>query len=413
MNKSVEIKQLMESSDHQILSEIIEIEDLYDKIDRAEFDFRKSQSVGEITKFWNLYALLWDRNFQELFDEAEKLFKITHEPILKAFIIQAAVAACEILYDLPLRNKWLRLWLLVDDLTSSSYAQYLYYYHKGNSCYFDANKMDSIKLWNLSLEICQEIGYKRGIYRLQFFIGRAYEDLGFQGQARFYYEVALQLSAKTNSIRFSERIKVHLNKNEKSNFLFNGMQIEVFNILKMGKVKKAKKLSLYYCRCRRIEGRKWGADSELILLAMCTALEMKFDRFFRLLSFMDREFTKWITLKAIEILMPKIREFDPRFGNNLDLLNTTQFCKSNKSFELKSNISVDNESERLIQLLKNNINGVSKNAICIHLWNYEYDPVIHDSRIYVSIAKVRKYFGSKSSVINSYGGLYKLNPLLT
>lgn len=136
------------------------------------------------------------------------------------------------------------------------------------------------------------------------------------------------------------------------------------------------------------------------------------DRFFRLLNFMDSENIKWIVLKTAEAMLPEIKDLDKRFEHNLNLLKINPFKINAEPMLLQKENSLDSETESLISLLKSNKNGISKEQICSHLWNYNYDPSIHHSRVYVAISKVRKFYGSKKSVINSYGGLYKINTLI-
>lgn len=396
------------------MAQIIEIESSYDEFDRTSFEFKKVKATEANASLWNLYSLLWDKDFNELFKECERLFNNMSDPNFKAFIIQAAISATEILFDLDLRKRWLRLWNHMDSLSDCTYAQYLYYTHRGNSLYFEGNPTESIKFWNKGIEVCKTINYTRGIFRLQFFVGKAHEDLGFIGPARTNYQSSLLLANSRKAIRFSERIELQLKKsNGVQQYLFNQTQFEIFDMIKDGKIKKAKKLSLYHCRCRRFENREWGAESEWILLAWIAAAEKKVNRIFILLDFMDSDYTKWITLSTIQDLVPDLFLLDKRFEHNLYLLKTHQLNFSTESKSVPSVDILDGEIEKLIILLKSNKNGISKEEICLQLWNYTYDPSIHDPRIYVVISKIRKFFGSKNSVINSYGGIYKINSLLS
>lgn len=406
-------KKISEDLD-KVLEKIIEIESSYDEFDRASFEAKKLKSYGIDAELWNLYELLWDKNFKELFYKCEILFTKFTDANAKAFIIQVAIAASELLFDLNLRKKWLRLWNHLNDYENSAYAQHLYLYHRGNSFYFEGNRVESIKQWSKALEICHSINYKRGIFRLQYFIGKAYSDLGFLGQSYIFYNNALTCAQSVNAIRFIERIQVQLNKGVGSkNYLFTKNQIEIFDLIKKNKIKNAKKLTLFYCRCRRDENRQWGSESEWILLAWHAFIENKLNRFFFILDFIDSDNAKWITLKTSEELNPAIISLDYRFKHNLNLLSSINSALTNKESPNQIIIAKpDQEVDQLIQLLKNQPNGVLKEDICYKLWNYEYDPILHDQRIYLLISKIRKFFGSKNSIINSYGGRYRLNKLL-
>lgn len=62
----------------------------------------------------------------------------------------------------------------------------------------------------------------------------------------------------------------------------------------------------------------------------------------------------------------------------------------------------------LISLLKNSTEGIEKQTICESLWNYSYNPTIHDSRIYKLINKARNLIGI-SDIIENLRGKYRLN----
>lgn len=53
--------------------------------------------------------------------------------------------------------------------------------------------------------------------------------------------------------------------------------------------------------------------------------------------------------------------------------------------------------------------GISKAELVKKLWNYEYDPTVHDRRIYKLVSKARLASKNQDWLLNTYGR-YRLNP---
>jgi hypothetical protein len=395
------------------------IESAYDRLDREVFEKNtQSKSNSLDSKLWMLYLNLWDRNLDLVFSEAESLLSIGLENDTKAFVIQAAIAACEILYDLKLRSHWMKKWHLLLRLPEFSYSYHIFLYQKGNDHFFNDNIIEAIKLWQKSLDIAKSIKYQRGIYRLIFFIGRAQHDQGFSGSAKVFYEDALLLAKQVDAHRIIERIKTQQQAlSLENNYLFNSMQVSVYQYLKSGQIKKAKRSVLYYCRVRRIEKRSWGSQSEWILLGLVTYLEGKLSRFFKIVDAIDSDEIKRRVLNLAKSLNSGLADNSTQFKQYLTLyissLGHDEPSQSPFVMINENNSSKEfTETNTLLEILKSNPSGVTKEQLCKKIWNFNYDPIIHDQRVYALIAKTRKYMGSKNSIIHSYRGYYRLNPIL-
>lgn len=396
---------------------LMDIETDYDSLDRISLESKYKNTIvdKELQKLAELYLLLWDREFEKLYAASAEIFKTACTQESKAFVLQAAIAAAELQFNLEERKKWFRLWYFMEGLENSFYCQYLFLYHKANTFYYDGNRAESIRLWSQSLELCRSHGYQRGQFRLLYFIGRAYHDLNFIGEAEFYYKESLALTQKAHALRLMDRIDLNLQSLKNKRDSFNQTQNEVFALIEKRNLKKAKKLALYFCRVRRAEGRTWGAESEWILLCWILFAENKMNRFFIIFDQIDDEFIKLKILNSIAKINKDRFESNSRLKHVLSLISKPVPITSSQIAPMIDDNSLKPQSEvgKLIQLLKaSGEQGLSMEDICTKMWNLNYQPDIHAHRVYLLITKVRKYFGTTKSVINSYGGIYKLNPLL-
>ena len=63
---------------------------------------------------------------------------------------------------------------------------------------------------------------------------------------------------------------------------------------------------------------------------------------------------------------------------------------------------------KFLKLITENEIGCDKENLCKQLWNYDYDPVIHDPKIYKLIFKTKKILGTKDAILAA-GGFYRMN----
>lgn len=396
---------------------LMDIEIHYDSFDRASLELKSTSldAEEELRKLSELYLLLWDREFEKLYVASDEIFKKVKALEAKAFILQVAIAAAELQFNLDERKKWFRLWYSLEGLENSFYCQYLFLYHKANILYYEGNRAEAIKLWSQSLQLCRTYGYKRGQFRLLYFIGRAYHDLNFLGEAEFYYMESLALAKTSQALRLMKRINLNLQSVKNKKDSFNQEQSEIFSLIEKGHVKKAKKFALYFCRVRRAEGRTWGAESEWVLLCWVLFAENKMKRFFIVFDQIDDEFIKQKILDSIAKINKNLFDSNPRLKHVLSLILSAPLVSAHSIHSIVGSTSLKYQSEvkQLIHLLKESgLEGLSMEDICAKMWNIDYQPDIHAHRVYLLITKVRKYFGTTKSIINSYGGIYKIAPLL-
>lgn len=62
----------------------------------------------------------------------------------------------------------------------------------------------------------------------------------------------------------------------------------------------------------------------------------------------------------------------------------------------------------LVKTFKSSSEPVDKETICKNVWNIDYDPTVHEYKVYKLIHKFRKYYKNKDIIINYYGR-YQLN----
>ncbi len=387
------------------MKEIWNLEQLYDQNNRTELESLLLAKSDFIQIASQILIDLLDNNLKS----ALEIIKLSWNPKLfslneSVFLLQFAIAINETFYDLSERKKWFLKWGELGDFRKSKYAEHLYNFQKGIELFYQRAYALSNRHWEISYQLATEINYVRGQYRLLFHFFMYLKETGSFDYANDKLLECEKISLEFGAIRFQERIREQKILLVNSNKFVNTMQTEVTNLLMVNKKRAARKLCLYYCKVRRVENRSWQASSEYSLIAMI-ALSFGKDRLFsKIIERIDDQIVKYSILKFGYEYKKSRNEIFNQF-EQLEMIN--HFEKINEPLKTPNLLEV----KKFINLLKAESDGISKSKICKFLWNYDYDPVVHDNRIYKLITKARKYLGSKTSIINCYGELYKLNSI--
>lgn len=395
------------SMEYFLPMDLLNLETFYDSFNKAELE-KQLQSKNTLD-FAQLFLLLWDKKYEEVISYSESIWDKQLSTDNRAFVLQAAVAACELLFHKEKRSKILQLWSQCTDLNSSHYAQVIYFYHRGLTYFYDGALEEALKVWERGLKIAKQINYKRGQFRLFYHIGLAHKELNNSEKATVFFEESLMLAQKSKAHRFTERIETNLRSIKLNINFYTTIEEQVFCLLKERKLKDARKLILSACLLRRKEKRSWESRSEYILLALNALAFNNRKRFDYVFKRIKDEYIQLHTLLCASSLFPDL-DFIKAKRTHLNFLLFSEE-KQNCEKKRKTNCRVPNidDVENFVTLLKANPNGVSKDLICSTLWNLIYDPVVHENRIYKLIMNTRKYFGVNQSVLNRYGGKYLLN----
>lgn len=385
------------------------IETKYDSFNKAELvHLEKISTSNELSQITRLYLYLWERKASQVYSLAKELLS---QPVVveqKVCILQAAIAMTEIEYDLKRRQEFLFYWNSIGSLASSFYAQHLYFYQKGMSYFYAGALQSALEQWEESLKLAIENRYARGEFRLKYHIGLIYKEKGYKGKALSYFAESYQQAKSEDATRFATRVQEQITSVEKGLRIFNMNQLKVIELLGQGLKVEARDLVLNVCRKRRYEQRSWDSQSEDLLLALI-ALAFKKMKTFNLI--IHRITDDFILLSIFEIASQlNLTEisFDKEISFLRKALNISEINDLSLSVLQKVNLDSD-EMSAFISLLEKTPDGLSKEEICKKLWDYNYDPVLHDNKIYKLIHKTRKSLGLKALITNSYGGKYRIN----
>lgn len=383
------------------------MEQNYDSFNKVELLYL-AEATSVHSNIAKLYLQLWDRNATRTYSLAKELLlqEITLDQ--KACVLQAAIAMTEIEYDLKMRKEFLLYWNAMGSLATSFYAQYLYFYQKGLSYFYVGAHQSALEQWEESLRLATENHYLRGEFRLKYHIGLIYKEKGYKVKALSYFNEAFQKASVKGATRFLPRIKEQIVTVEKGVRTFNDNQLQVVELLTHGLKSKARALTLKLCQLRRRERRHWDSQSEDFLLAL-VALAFKKVKIFNFI--MSKISDDFVRLSIFEVVS-HLKLIDVSFDQEIHFLRRALNISELNDISLPTLHKLNFESEEVsefISLLESAPEGLTKEQICKNLWNYTYDPVIHDNKIYKLIHKTRKSLGLKALITNAYGGKYRIN----
>lgn len=337
----------------------------------------------------------------------ENLFKASsHDFLLQVFAIQWAIAATEAIYDMPLRTQWIAKWDSIPSWKHSFWAQFQFNSQKAIGYFFEGALYESQIYFQICLEIAKTENYFRGIYRTLFNLGMIEKDRGNFEKSKEYLEQALIVAENNNSLRMIKKIKIAIEHLNTQTAYHQDMQ-RVLGLLTMGKKKDARSFIRKLFRLRKWEGIKPERNSDYLLMAIYTYNIKKMKSFNLIVNRIKDPIIKFQTYRLC------------RQMHDLPLQNQYEFDLLKKYFDIGSHPKDQNsivtsnhakysaDSNKLLNLLKNHPDGLSKEEITRILWKQQYDPLYHDSKIYKLVLKCRKEAKNSKVLINHYG-IYKI-----
>lgn len=369
-------------------------------------------------RFKNLppqYESFFDFYFKENFSDARAAaqmhFKSSSEPLEKAFWLNMICNTLEMDYDLPTRETWLRQWQRLELEMPESYILTAKNYHRGITCYFNCYFSEALEIFK-SIAV---VGSHPARFRaLSFFhLGLIYTNIQEMRLAHINFEEAAEIAAEIGHSHLLKRIKAEqrlLEKNSKYSFLDS----ELVELISNQKFREARQLYLLKTR----EDRKKGKQREREALhAVLPALEAGLGRAGQALNRIGLITDESIKSQALDLMravnlnFEKLdllkKEIDSRIGVKSVQPASSGQSKGGQIFGQTVGQIEDQELAQFAQLLLDHKN-LNKEMICSRMWNYDYDPVSHDGRIYRLIFRFRNYFGRKDIIVNKYG-TYEIN----
>lgn len=373
-------------------SEIVAIERLYDSLNLATHTQHPQKKV--VNLYLAINAKDWDLGLRL----ADELFRDESTDLIRGLAIQLAVAISEEIHDMKLRESWLDRWPQLSSWASEPWLIYTRTYQNALSSFFKGDLAASRRHIETALRVARELKYSRGEIRSLFHFGLVERDLGRQDLSLQYFIEAEILARAEHSSRFLNKVQKTL---QSQNLGFE----EFERLLLTKRTSAAKKLLLYWERVRRIEKRSRNYQSLSYYWAI-------------LFLSLDQSVRRDIALSFIGDPVVRHRYFDFK-RRNFGLSSVEENEYNWLCGQLGLNIQVerdeiylfgtslreldDAEVSNFIRLLLDQPEGLDKEAIATKLWNFNYDPVMHENRIHRLVARARKLVGRKDWLKNCYG----------
>lgn len=372
----------------------------------------KFENLPDLFRF---FQMIYDQQFLEARLIGENLFFEIYEKTksreLQGFILQWIVACIEVNFDEILRNEWLMKWALVTGWSQSKWCLLLRKYQSALSMFFNSSYRESLVLFQQMEAESQHLQYERGEERALFHIALIYRNMGLPLKAEEYLKKTKMISQKRNSIRMLERIQSLDQSIKEKTWSLNQNTQNIEVLIGKKKFRAARKLVLHACRIRRYEKRSWGAESEALYLALVALAFQNEKRFLKIYNFIQDPIVKERILSLsldLNLNLPEEIKTELSFlRQSLGIHGYSQGSTAEVFGHQFSKIE-DPVIKKFLKLIIENDQGCDKENLCKQLWNYDYDPVIHDSKIYKLIHKTKKTLGKKDAVL-AVGGFYRMN----
>lgn len=342
----------------------------------------------------------------------KELFLSVNEPIIRGFVHQWVLSCMDALYLPNERAQWIFRWSFIDS-RQIPWLQFIKKYQIAVGLYFDGNLRDSLALFEQLINDGQQIGYLRGVEKSYFHIGLIYKCINQMEKSKINFNQALKIAQQRSSSRSLSKIEAQLRSLINSNWHVSPYLQEVENLLMQKKLRKARKLLLFALRIRRIEGVSRESRSETMYMALVSLAFGNVNRFSQIFNLKIRD--NVIKEKTLSLALELGLTLDDNFIEELQflrqILGITVSTSIVSSHFLGTNLNKikDNEAVQVIQNLTKKAEGMSKEELCTNLWNYNYDPVIHDPKIYNLIYRIKKIFQCKDLIVAASGS-YRINP---
>lgn len=391
--------------------------DIEDAFDQRDLKLLKSlcDKFEKIPSLFLFFQLLYDQQYLEARLIGENLFSEiytqTKSRELQGFILQWIIACIEVNFDENLRNQWLAKWALVPGWSQFKWCLLLRKYQSALSMYFQSSYREALILFQQMEVESQHLQYERGEERALFHIALIYRNIGLPLKAEVYLNKTKMLAQKRNSRRMLERIQNLDQSLKEKTWSLNPNIKNIEVLLSQKKYRAARKLVLHACRIRRYEKRSWGAESEALYLALVSLAFRNEKRFLKIYnSFQDPIIKERILSLSMDFNLSLPEEIKAELSFLRQSLGIQGYSqgKTAEVFGYQISKIEDPIVTKFLKLIIENETGCDKESLCKQLWNYDYDPVIHDPKIYKLIFKTKKILGIKDAIL-AVGGFYRMN----
>jgi len=342
----------------------------------------------------------------------KELFESNSDPIIRTCIHHWVIGSIDSLYLPSERVNWLNQWRFIN-VNYHPWIRYIKKYQLAVGLYFDSLLRDSLALFEQLLDEAKVLNYQRGIEKCYFHIGLIYRCINQIEKAHFNFDETLRVANNRNSLRQINKVNDLKKSIDMSFWHLNPTLRDIEHYLKQGHFRKARKQLLHSLRIRRIEGLSREAQSETMYLALVSLAFNQQKRFSNIYDFCITDNVikeKTISLALdLKLNLPSYYLEELTFLRQILGITRTITLSSSHFLGVNLNRIKDTEAVQVIQKLTQTIKGLTKKEMCNELWNYNYDPVIHDPKIYNLIYRIKKVFQCKDLIVAN-SGIYRINP---
>lgn len=373
--------------------------------DHFNSEIIKSSALSEDYKSlpYKIYFYAEHNDWNKAITACESLWKESKNRYSQVFALQMAVAIAEEQHNMELRESWLQRWSDIIEWESIPWCRFIFLYQKGISFFYLGENLTAKKYFNFALIEAKNSNYSRGVYRCEFHLSLIAGESEGQFKRNFLLnELSRKLENEPNP-RLEKKINRILEKHD----AFTQIENLILNL----RLNEARKQLLEHEKRRRYANKTRLVESFEYLWALYGL-------------FSKKNFVYMTALKSLKdpIMLERLLHFKKKYftlteleNNQLGFLvlkNDILDIEKNETFnklESLANQSLNSDVSKLIKLFLLSATPISKQFITEKIWNYSYDPVIHDNKIYKLINKTRNFIGIKDIFLNTYGE-YRINP---
>lgn len=328
---------------------------------------------------------------------------------LRSFWLHFLCVITEVQYNLESRRVWMNKWPQQLALDGGDFARAAARYHQANTCYFESHFVEALNRYK---ELADHSATPTRFKALaHFHLGLIYQQRQLLRAARNEMRTALTLAEQIGHLRLISRVREQLTAID-SETPFSLLDSEICRLITEENLSDAKKL---YTKKRELEksrGIQRGQSSlHALIPAMIAISGSSRHRIHFALEFIHDPAIKIQSIRLLQSIgynSPELRSLYEVLSSDLGIL-PDEFKKGiHDQFLDRPLKEIPQEDLQKFTRYIISESSVDKEGICHHVWNIEYDPVIHDGKVYKLIHRFRDYFGKKDLIVNRYGK-YEVN----
>lgn len=359
-----------------------------------------------------MFVIYQSADYDRCLELAQRLYQEEEQLPVKAFLLHFICVLAEVKYDLPLRTRYMNRWPQMILMHKDSFTVMAHKYHMANTCYFESHFLEAQQRYKeLTIDPRCSLRFKALAH---FHLGLIYQHRQLARAAMNEMKAAFDLAYEIQHQRLLSRIREQITVLD-DQIQFSFLDSDLCVLLRQGKLAESRKLYLQKRREERRNGVLHGQTSLHALLPAIVSLKESPKKSMRILAALDLISDAALKVQSMGFVrslgheLPELRALEDHLATDLGI-TPLEFDAADHEARFLGHSLKNIGSEDLARFTNYILSekSVTKEGICRHVWNLEYDPVIHDGKIYKLIHRFRDYFGKKDLIINRYGS-YEVN----